>query len=165
MLIAYTGTHGTGKTTSVFERAAALKKEHPRKTVGIITEVASRSPYKINKETSVDSQMWIFTKQISTELEMLREFDIVVSDRTAVDAIAYTMAVGMFKLGADMKNLVRFALKNHTEINFKTITYNDYLYADGVRDAEDQNFRKVVERKMLLLYQEIVIGSNNFRVI
>ena len=165
MLIAYTGTHGTGKTTAVFERAASLKKEHSGKTVGIITEVASQSPYKINKETTVESQMWIFTKQISTELEMVKKYDIVVTDRTPVDCIAYTQVACLSGLADEMKRLVWFHMRLYNEINFKTIKNNDYWFADGVRDASDQNFRESVEEKMVSLYAGMVIGSNNFRVI
>ena len=54
--IAYSGTHGTGKTTSVFDTASFCKMQFPNKSVHVITEKASESPFKINKETTQDSQ-------------------------------------------------------------------------------------------------------------
>jgi hypothetical protein len=46
-IVAVSGTHGTGKTTATYTRAALPKHSHPHAQIGIICEVASRCPLPI----------------------------------------------------------------------------------------------------------------------
>lgn len=164
-VIAYTGTHGTGKTTSVFERAAALKKEYPGKTVGILNEVAARSPYPINLLTTEKSQLWIFTHQIEEELILLDRYDLVVSDRTALDAVAYTHAVGYHAMAEDMLRLFSHHMGVYREINFKRYATNNFCRNDGVRDTHDKDFRAIVETLLHWMYRRLnIAGQDRFRI-
>ena len=61
--IAFIGTHGVGKTTLCYDLAAALKKHGA--VVDIVKEVARLSPLPINRQTSLDAQMWILSTQIA----------------------------------------------------------------------------------------------------
>jgi Ni2+-binding GTPase involved in maturation of urease and hydrogenase len=48
--IAFSGSHGCGKTTSVFKKCFELKKEY--KNVDVLVETARESPFPINRETT-----------------------------------------------------------------------------------------------------------------
>ena len=64
--IAFIGTHGVGKTTLCYDLAAALKKQGLG--VDIVKEVARLSPLPINRQTSLEAQLWILTTQIAEEI-------------------------------------------------------------------------------------------------
>ena len=88
-IIAESGSHGTGKTTAVYNKAAQLKLDCPDKKIGTHVENLAFCPYPINEETTEDSQLWIFTHHIQAELFLLTHYDILVSDRTIVDCIGF----------------------------------------------------------------------------
>jgi len=157
MYVAFSGSHGTGKTTSVFEKAKEMKLFAKDKTVGVISENAMFCPLPINKHTTPNSQMWIFTNQVQAEIAFLAKYDIVISDRTAVDAIAYTLVAGFTELGEAMLELVKNHIGNYDEIYFKSLKHHNYLINDGVRDGTDRNFQEQVERVLLDLYEKLKI--------
>ncbi len=154
-VVAISGTHGTGKTTSVFDLARQLKITYPKKTIIPLTEQAALSPYPINKEATKKSQMWIFVSQIARELELLSRFDIVVSDRSAVDSIAYARFCGFDELADDMVSMVRHHMPVYKQIHFKFRLENEFWFPDGLRDSDDRDFREKIERILLDIYQEL----------
>lgn len=154
-LIAYTGTHGTGKTTSVFERAREEKIANPDKKVGIICENAAFSPFPINTKTTHDSQLWIFTSQLCKEIEMSQKYDILICDRTICDSIAYTVVAGFADLYDAMMKMAEHHITRYNEISFKTVEKNDWLHADGLRDAANTNWRMIVESKLKQIYTDL----------
>ncbi|MCK5541691.1 MAG: hypothetical protein KAI40_03290 [Desulfobacterales bacterium] len=154
-IIALSGSHGTGKTTDTFRQATIQKTLHPSKTIAVIPEQASLSLYPINKQGTRSGQLWIFTRQIEQELEYLGKFDIVISDRTAVDSIAYTYVAGFYELAGSMLSLVQNHTKVYRKIIFKRIVDNNFCYEDGARESSDAVFRQAVEDQMLLLYRII----------
>jgi AAA domain len=161
--IAFTGTHATGKTTSVYEKVREIKLRLKDKTVGIVTENAMFSPYPINKETTRESQLWIFTNQIQAEISLLARYDVVISDRTAVDSIAYTEVAGFHDLAQTMLDLVKHHIHIYDEIYFKRLTDNNYLIEDGVREGKSKEFQQEVEAVMLALYEELgMLSSGKF---
>ena len=66
MKIAFIGTHGVGKTTLCYELAGALKRQGI--PVDIVKEVARLSPLPINRQTSLDAQIWILMTQVAEEI-------------------------------------------------------------------------------------------------
>jgi len=160
-IIAYSGTHGTGKTTSVYKKASELKMNNQTKEVGTILEVARRCPFKIlskdNNKPSKESQLWIFSEQISTELMMSKVYDIVVADRSIIDTIAYTAAFEYNDLASAMLGIALERMHIYKEIHFKTIEKNNYLQDDGLRSL-DKGMRERVEFEMLMLYG--YVGDN-----
>lgn len=156
MLIAFSGTHGTGKTTSVYNSIVNYKMSNPSKSVIALQELASESPFKINKETNEESQLWIFSNQMSKELEKTTKYNIVVSDRTIVDAIAYTDVAGFHDLANAMKEIAKIYISRYDKITFKTIRNNDYHFADGIRDGRDKEYRKSIETSLLKIYDELM---------
>lgn len=159
-IIAFSGAHGTGKTTSVYSTACELKKSQ-KIEVGVILEIARQCPYPIvSKDNAIctrEAQMWIFSAQMQAELNATRRYGLVVSDRTIVDCIAYTAASGMYGLAYAMKALAGEYVKTaYKTVYFRNINDHDYLVDDGQR-AMNQDFRREVEMAMLSLYAELGI--------
>lgn len=153
-IIAYSGTHSTGKTTAVYDRIGALKRQHPDKLIGPHVENLVFCPYPINGNSSEKTQLWVFTNHIQAELNLMTRYDIVVSDRSAVDAIAYTSAHGWKDLAEQMMSLVQSHMAHYSEIVFMMAEGNRHVHADGFRDV-DEAFRKEVQVHMLWIYGQL----------
>ena len=150
-IIAFTGTHGTGKTTAAYAMAHKLKLQGHN--VGLVQETARLCPFPINKRMSEKSQLWIFTTQIQAKLDALRRHPVVVCDRTIIDSIAYSDVAGFHALAGVMFNLALHHYKNYHTIVFKSSANNDYWYSDGIREARDAGFRRDVEAALLVRYE------------
>ena len=153
-IIAYSGTHDTGKTTAVYERISALKKTNPGLLIGPHVENLVFCPYPINQESTEESQLWVFTNHIQAELFLLSHYDVVVSDRSAVDAIAYTSAHGFKAMAEQMMGLVQHHMVHYSEIVFMMAEGNRHVHDDGLRDV-DETFRKEVQVHMLWIYGQL----------
>jgi len=153
-IIAFSGTHGTGKTTAVYNRISELKKAHPDLLIGPHVENLVFCPYPINRESTEESQLWVFTNHIQAELFLLSHYDVVVSDRSAVDAIAYTSAFGFKVLAERMLDLVQSHMDRYAEIRVMLAKENNHLHADGLRDG-DATFRDEVEFHLLWAYTQL----------
>lgn len=163
-IIAFSGSHGTGKTTAVFEYAAKLKKT-TRSEVGIITEVARRCPLPVLGSDSCvpssEAQIWIFAEQIRCEIEASLRYDITVSDRTAADSIAYSLLSGFTDLAGAQVALARHHMRIYKEIKFQRIDPDwPRLVDDGFRSV-DHELQIEVERLLLGVYRElgVVVGG------
>jgi len=91
MKIAFTGTHGTGKTTLTYDVSAALKKKSY--DVGTVTEIARNCPFPINEDTTEESQLWISLNMINKELEAQQKYKHIICNRSLLDAYAYTLNI------------------------------------------------------------------------
>jgi hypothetical protein len=152
-LIAISGAHGTGKTMTALSIAAESSALHPEKRIGLLTELASECPFPINKESSQDSQMWLFCRQISREIEMMGFYDLVVCDRSCVDVISYTAVLGWDVAALSMKRVAAAHMHHYKKIMFKTIVNNPYWYHNGRREVLDRKFRDDVEAEMKGVYR------------
>jgi len=162
--IAYTGSHGTGKTTSMFEYAHKCKLEFPNKKVEVFHENAAKAPKGLfNKSGTEQSQLWIFTNQIRSEIELYSTYDILICDRTCFDSIAYTKYLGFDKLADKMFDLALEHLETYYMIYFKLIKNNDFLHNCEHRDVIDLGYRKTIETYLISLYEKAgVIESETF---
>lgn len=152
-IVAYSGTHGTGKTTAVLRCALDLKLAHPGKTIGLVSEVARSCPWPINRQSTAQGQAWIFSTHLRAELEAARANDIVVSDRTVMDAIAYTRVLGYHDLAAAMLAMARVHAPIYQRIVFLAPD-NAYCFADGKRCHDDAAFRSAVNDELIAIYKE-----------
>ena len=150
-LIAYTGTQGTGKTTSAINRALHLKYYYPEKSITTLVQVESLCPFPINEGTNYAAQMWIFSRQLIQELTLGHRFDLVVSDRTIVDAAAYSMVSGMEGLAMAQLDLAEKHMHIYQDISFKHIANNNFCFDDGHRST-DGVFRQKIEDTLLDMY-------------
>ena len=163
MKIAFTGTHGTGKTTAVYELALQLKKEYPDKSVGIVLETARRCPLPINKNATRKSQLWIFTNQVQLEIEHQIDYDIVICDRSIFDVIAYTRLGDYNELADSLEKVAYQYMDSYDEIIFKKTENNQFCFADGVRDM-DNDFRMKVEETLIEIYMKAKQNGAQFKL-
>ena len=141
MKIAFIGTHGTGKTTLSYQLTAELKKQGYN--ASMITELARKCPFPINKKTDEKTPLWIMTSQISHELAESHHHDIVVCDRSILDAYIYGLITGVTH--ELLEPLVDHWITTY-DLLFK-VPLNYDLIDDGVRDT-DPKFQKEVDEKM-----------------
>jgi predicted ATPase len=154
-IIAFTGTHGTGKTTAVYDLAANLCKDRPGKRIGIVAENASLCPFPYNKEATPAAQQWIFATHISRELSALQHYDIVVADRSCVDPIAYTWAMGYHAQALAMQAVARWHLVYYEKIIFRKAAGNPWWINAPHRETGDAAFRAAVEQELISIYNRL----------
>ena len=161
-IFAHSGAHGTGKTTAVFRQAHEFKLRYPELRVGIVHEVARFCPYPINKKATAEAQSWIFARHMERELTALANFDLVVSDRPIFDCVAYTVAAGFLGLAGDMIRLAEYHSNHYERIVFHPIAKSDFLYDDGVREADDTDYQQRIEDEILRIYERLQIKYEDF---
>lgn len=168
MKIAFSGSHGTGKTTSVFDLAHSQKMEHANQRVGIFHENAARAPKGLfNKKGTKESQLWIFTNQMQEEISLSYEYNILICDRTVFDSIAYTHVVlDSENLCECMFNLAMEHIQSYDQIFFKLIKNNNYWFDCEHRETKDIDYRQNVENILLSLYEKSgITKTNKFKIV
>jgi thymidylate kinase len=135
---AFSGAHGTGKTTAVHVLAERMRQRYPDgQSIGILTERARECPCPVltfeNKFPSAAAQLWIFTDQINMEIDMMTKYDVIITDRTIVDCIAYTVYFKHLALAEAMIEMAEQHMSVYSDIFFRRIETNPYLMADGFR--------------------------------
>jgi predicted ATPase len=154
-IIAMTGSHGTGKSLSASRLYRDYKINNPEQSAYLICDQEGLCPYPINKNTGERAQTWIFGNQLKLELEAMQRFDVVFIDRTIIDVVAYTWAAGFFELAQGMMAIAESHIRFYRTIYFKKIAYHNHCHPDGIRDAEDKEFRQAVEDTMLQFYRNL----------
>lgn len=160
---AMSGSHGVGKSTSVYKLAYDLKMQHTDKEVGIFLENARGCPLPVNKESTVTSQLWIFGNQISREVELSKIYDYLVCDRTVVDVVAYSYVFGFRNLADSLLTVCEEYIDTYDEITLKTIERNNHWHKCGIRDTEDAQYREAVEEQLIELYKILKAGGAKFK--
>jgi predicted ATPase len=87
--VAFSGTHGAGKTVAVEGAAEAARAAGLKVAVG--PEVARGCPFPVNEEGTGSAQTWIMASQIAQEV-VLEESgaQLVLLDRCVFDHVAYS---------------------------------------------------------------------------
>ena len=152
MKIAFSGTHGTGKTTRTLTKAVEAKKKYPGKVVRTLNEVAADCPFGINDEATASSQIWIFSQQIRGELEQMANADILICDRTIADTLAYSEYFGFTHLAESLQSIVGYWLHTYNEIYLLSPQTNEFWFDDGVRQATDSLYRHRIHDILCALY-------------
>jgi len=156
MKIAFSGSHGTGKTSSVYKEASKQKLLN-KGDVAVITEIARQCPLPINEKTTKKSQLWMFSDQLKTEIDYQINYDYIICDRSIVDycAYAYFSDKHAFKnMYQGMWHICYSFIDTYDKIYFKTIKNNQYLVDDGVRSL-DFKFQQDVEDKLIEIYNTL----------
>ena len=137
MKIAFTGTHGTGKTTLTHDVAAALKKKGY--DIGIVTEIARNCPFPVNENTTEKSQLWIYLNMINRELEIQQKYEHLICNRSTLDVYAYTLNI-LNKLSKPefFKNLFEYWINTYNILLYTPIKYK--LQKDFIR-SDNEEFR------------------------
>lgn len=152
MKVAFIGTHGTGKTTLCFRLAAHLKMLDLN--VDIVKEVARSAPLPLNRETTLDAQLWILHSQIAHEISSSRDHDVVVCDRSVLDNYAYL--VHRFGRRLVLDALVREWMDSYTAL-FRVPVLRSPSY-DGVRDTSP-SYQQEIDRLVGDLLAEFEVDA------
>ena len=163
MKIAFSGTHGTGKTTAVFEKAKELKLKYPNKKVGVLSENVINCPLPINRETTLQSQLWMFADQLKKEIELSLKFDVLVCDRSLFDYVAYTWRIDE-EAGKTLFQLSLKLVDTYDVIYFKRLKNNDFAFEDGLRDT-DEEFRRQIDKLLEKIFFKVKSMGARVKVI
>lgn len=149
-IIAFSGTHGTGKTTQAYKLASQLKLKG--KSVIVLDEVARECPFPINKESTDITQLWILSTQIRREIKLMGRYDYVITDRSIFDTIAYSILLKNLSTSfiSSYQSYVKEYYKQIFVLNPDTFNFQ---IKDGVRDM-DKVFRKQVHNTILHIYRK-----------
>ena len=147
-IIAFSGTHGTGKSTCAYSLAANYKLSG--KSVVVLDELARECPLKINKEADDLTQYWILSSQIKKEIKLMGRYDYVICDRAIVDTIAYGITLGVLHSGL-VYSYLPYILKYYKDIYLLDPYIFNYQKDDGIRDM-DKEFRLQVHHNLMVLY-------------
>jgi nicotinamide riboside kinase len=147
-VIAFSGTHSTGKSTLVKtlqEKLSALNissiviKEQARRV--------AKQGYPINQYTTFDTQARILASYI-VSIQDARRFgtDFIIIDRHVADQVAYSLASLVMK--AELKSEILnacMAIRHYFDVTFFVPCDHEVLPEfDGVRDV-DLDYREEVE--------------------
>lgn len=132
MKVAFIGTHGVGKTTLCYDMVACLKRRGVN--ADMVKEVARLSPLPINRQTSLDAQIWILMTQVAEEIRSAAQHEVVVCDRSVLDNYAYlARACGR---QPELEAFVVYWMRSYDRL-FK-VPVTGLAPPDGVRDVDDR---------------------------
>ena len=161
--IAVSGAHSTGKTTFL----NGLKKSI--QSLGfqcsMVSDLASRCPLPILREHTIESTLWIVSTGIAEEIEAAYKANIVLVDRSLLDAWAYLMAI--FSEPPEAKLSPKFKTLESTICNWLptyTIIYQTQIdttlpIQDNKGRDLDPDYRIKIERQMNLAFQNFNVQS------
>ena len=155
-IVAISGTHGTGKSTIAYSLCTKLKMKGLNTLV--LDELARKCPFPINKEAGVITPRWLICKQMVEEIELQRQCDYVIADRSVFDAYCYDLAIhGNDSSVASYANVIGDHITTfYKAIYVPNIHTHNFQIADGVRDM-DKEFRQQVNDTILGVYKEFNI--------
>lgn len=85
--VAFSGSHGSGKTTACHEVLAALKKRNVN--AGLVTESARSSHFLISGNKSPEMHIEVFGLHLLNEMRAQRIYSLVLCDRSVFDFVCY----------------------------------------------------------------------------
>ncbi len=132
--IAFCGTHGTGKSSSVSHLGSLLKKEYPAKSVKVIEEnIREIAPLFNNVLNSYEFQRYAMVDHLHKELAAEQIYDIIVCDRAALDTLIYGLCYGI-KLPSEYFTLALHHMNTFNHVFFVRPDSN-VVVNDGFRDT------------------------------
>jgi hypothetical protein len=69
--------------------AAKFQKQFRASSIGILHKVTRTCPFPLNKNTSVNAQMWLYHSHMVKEIEMSDKNDFLICGRTILDTVVY----------------------------------------------------------------------------
>ena len=150
--IGFYGPQGSGKTTRAYELATFLKKQGY--DVFVLSEVARSCPLPINEKVTREAQLWILGKQLTREQSSKGQ--ILVSDRTLLDAFAYSMRTDP-EFFMHLKPFMKEYMKTYDAI-VNCRANDEYLIDDGIRSA-NKEFRDEIDSIMKGLVSDLSVET------
>jgi thymidylate kinase len=147
-IIAFSGTHGTGKSSCAYSLASRMKRKGF--SVVVCDELARECPLPINQAAGDLTQYWIIAAQMKREITLMDRYDFVISDRTVFDALAYGVSLNVVP-PVWAEALKYYIYSTCRDIFLLDPEGFDYHISDGVRDM-DIDFRMNVHHRLKALY-------------
>lgn len=139
------GTHGTGKTIICHDLVSGLKKgDINAEYLGEVAREAKQKGFRLNEDTTPESQDWIFHTQYAKEIEIQElcpDVEILVCDRITFDNDLYR--VNKFGYDPLRERVIDEHAKTYGLIFLVPLNGN-YLKEDGVR-ATDRDFQRKMD--------------------
>ena len=146
MKIAVMGSHGTGKSTLVYQMTDQAKQRFRGLDIRVLLEVARECPFPINEEGTEAAQRWIFGRQVVREVE-LGSGHLLVCDRTVLDSLAYSEYRGFSRWVASALPLsVEWFRERYHRVYFLRPAFAPA--ADGFRST-DPKFQSAIDAILL----------------
>jgi predicted ATPase len=123
----------------------------------VIDELARECPLPINKDASELTQYWILTAQMKREIETFCKYDFIISDRSVIDTLAYSVTLGITSFDFGNKVMGNYVKKYYKDIFLLDPIGFNYHTPDGVRDM-DNTFRMEVHDNLKKLYDNFGIN-------
>lgn len=157
--LALIGTHGVGKTTIAYEICSLLKRSG--QNVELVREVARRSPFPVNADTTLDGQLWILHTQIAGELEAIRSAPNVVCDRSVLDNYCYL--VNKFGRQPQLEQWLSRWMKTY-DLLVGIGPFAEPIIRDGFR-SQDREFQRRIDELLRQILQETPFDALRDRVV
>lgn len=161
-VIAFSGTHGTGKSTAAKKLKTIIELKTGKSVVTIVDNI-SRDAIKffpINQDATLQSQMLIFGSMLKAQLEAIAMSDIVICSRTIWDNIAYSQ----YQMEQEHNSAKRLAWEqfiNGCILIAKNIKYdhilipdpiiNNFCHEDCIRDTNEE-YRIAIHNEIVIVY-------------
>ncbi|MGH7837079.1 MAG: AAA family ATPase [Candidatus Binataceae bacterium] len=158
MKLALIGTHGVGKTTLAYEICSRMKKAG--ENVELVAEVARRSPFPVNAETTLEGQLWILHAQIAAELDASRNAVNVVCDRSVLDNYCYL--VNKFGRQLQLETWLAWWMQTY-DLLAGVPPLAEEIQPDGFR-SEDRAFQRRIHELLNELLDDSVFANARKRV-
>lgn len=141
-IIAFAGIHSSGKTTGVLEIVSELKK------MGInawfVVDVARTARLPINEKGTWLTQEVIAHRMGVQLLEAAAKYDVVISDRTLLDCLAYSLAIDIKESSPEyirLKHMCYNFVAAHNSLIFQIVDPIN-LQNDGIRSTNNDYHEK-----------------------
>ncbi len=157
--LALIGTHGAGKTTIAYEICSLLKRS--RQNVELVREVARRSPFPVNANTTLEGQLWILHTQIAAELEAANSAPNVVCDRSVLDNYCYL--VNKFGRQPELEGWLLWWMKTY-DLLVGISPFAEPIIRDGFR-SEDGSFQRRIDELLRQLLEQPPFDALRERVV
>lgn len=150
MRIAFTGSHGCGKTT--------LANNFPNRIDEIARTVIKKvgSPKDMEQEQGDEFQQEIMDKQIQAELNMVKYAGWFVSDRSVIDVLAYATRFCSHKKLRELKDQAEKHIKEYPYDIIFYVPIEFPLEKDWLR-FEDEHYQEIIDLQILKLLKRYKI--------
>lgn len=160
-VIAFSSTHGTGKSSLAYMTAAKMKLKGLN--VIVLDELARKCPFPINKDADERTQIWIMLRQALEEIELIDKVDYLIVDRSIYDGYFYDRVVNFDKFTL-CDPFLNYA-SAHVAVYYKKIYVPDkdsfnFQVEDGIRDME-KDFRDDVYKMITSCYYRWNLNNEN----
>ncbi len=112
-----------------------------QKDITIIHEVARICPFKLNKDTTFEAQIWILLEHLRQETEKAGH-KFVISDRSLIDNYMYMIRAFPEKSKIFLDIVIESS--KYYDYIFKTVSKDVEIKEDGFRDT-DPEFKKDID--------------------